>query len=217
MAFAAQTMRKLPIFILVSCSSYEAIDSIRTGLRFLHSELMQDPSAIECCELGVIVFGDDAWQVTKLCPVDAFKPPILDPAPQGGSTLGAAFSTLRAAISRDVKAKTGTFAGDFRPIVFVITDSDPRDDWRSALTNLKTLDSRMPQIALLVCGSDVTQPFVNAVRQDVTVLEMREMTPDTFTDAFKQLFRYGGLDADAEQRARSRCVFQFYNVPNSSF
>lgn len=183
----ADTIRKLPVFLLVSCScsDYAAIEAYRSGIRSLRTELMGDPSAIEHCELGLILFGDDAWQATKLCPLEAFTTPILDPAPKGGSTLGAALSILRAAITREVKPKTGSVAGDFQPLVFVFTDSDPCDDWRSALTNLKTLGTRMPEIVLIACGSNVTQSFMTAVSQDMTVFVMKEMTPD----AFKQFFR----------------------------
>lgn len=182
----ALVMRKIPVFALVSCSSHSGIAAIGSALRSLHWELMEDPSAKVHCELGVIVYGDDAWQVTRLCPLKDFKPPILDPAPKGGSTLGAALSILRSAIVRDVKPKTDSLAGDFCPLVVVFTDSDPCDDWREALTKLKTLGTRMPKFVLIACGANVTQSFSQAVSQDMPVLVMKEMTPD----AFKLFFRW---------------------------
>ena len=184
--------QKLYVFILVGCSyrsysdytNYTTIEALRSGMCAFRDELMQDPKAVECCELGIISFTDDAWQAAKLCPLSDFVPPIFDPAPRGGSALSAAFSILRASIARDVKPKTNSFAGDFRPLVFVFTDSDPCDDWRDGLANLKNLLTRMPRIILIVCGPMITSDFLEAAGQEMTVIVMKEMSPDDFAPLF---------------------------------
>ena len=62
-------MRRLQICILVDCSAGmagDSIESVKAGIRSLHSELMNDPSAIESAYLSVITFDSNARQVVPL-------------------------------------------------------------------------------------------------------------------------------------------------------
>ena len=44
----------------------DSIESVKAGIRSLHSELMNDPSAIESAYLSVITFDSNARQVVPL-------------------------------------------------------------------------------------------------------------------------------------------------------
>ena len=72
------SVRRLPVYILADCSGSmngAPIESVKSGIRSLHSELMGDPSAVECAYLSVITFDANAQQVVPLTELCSFNPP----------------------------------------------------------------------------------------------------------------------------------------------
>src|SRR5262245_66075884 len=102
------SVRRLPVYILADCSGSMAgdpIESVKSGIRTLHSELMGDPSAVESAYLSVITFDSSARQVVPLTELAAFNPPDLT---AGGTTaLGGALKTLMSCIDTEVSTTTG--------------------------------------------------------------------------------------------------------------
>ena len=80
----AHSMRRLPIYLLVDCSgsmSGDPIESVKQGIRVLHSTLMGDPSAVESAYLSVITFDSGARQLAPLTEIAQFNPPDLHANP----------------------------------------------------------------------------------------------------------------------------------------
>lgn len=135
-------MRRLPVYLLVDTSGSmmgEPIESVRSGLSLLVSALRQDPYALETAYLSVITFDTQAQQVTPLTDLMSFQLPTIE---AGGLTaMGGALSLLADCINREVNKGSVEQKGDWKPVVFLLTDGMPTDDLQagiSALKNVKT-------------------------------------------------------------------------------
>ncbi|MDR2261604.1 MAG: VWA domain-containing protein [Azoarcus sp.] len=122
-------MRRLPIYLLIDVSESMAGENLRLmqdGLEQLVRTLRGDPYALETAYLSIICFAGKARTLTPLVELVQFYPPQL---PLGsGTSLGAAMNHLMDEIERNVRRTTAEVKGDWRPIVFVMTDGKPTDD-----------------------------------------------------------------------------------------
>jgi uncharacterized protein YegL len=122
------SIRRLPVYILADCSGSmngNPIESVKSGIRALHSELMGDPSAVESTYLSVITFDSNAQQIVPLTELSQFNTPDLR---AGGTTaFGAALKLLNDAINSEVHKNTPEQKGDWKPLIFIFTDGEPTD------------------------------------------------------------------------------------------
>jgi len=155
--------RYLPVYLLLDTSgSMEGapIESVRQGLEMFQREVNSDPFAHQVVKVGVITFADDARFVTGgLVPISKFQPPALEA--KGGTRLDLAFQVLLESIDRDVaKPVMGGQKGDWKPVVFVLTDGRPTAEWRparDAVINRPTGQIRPSVIVAVGCGPDVDE------------------------------------------------------------
>jgi uncharacterized protein YegL len=127
-------MRRLPVFFLLDVSESMVGDNLRQlqeGLDRLVSKLRTDPHALETVYLSTIVFAGKARTLTPLTELAMFYPPRL---PAGsGTSLGVALEHLMNEIDRGVTKTTPQRKGDWRPVVYLMTDGKPTDDVSEAL------------------------------------------------------------------------------------
>ncbi|MDR1486425.1 MAG: VWA domain-containing protein [Deltaproteobacteria bacterium] len=122
-------MRKLPVYLLIDVSGSmhgEPIEAVKNGIQMLHSSLRSIPQALEVAYLSVITFADSAKQIIPLTEVAGFKPPTLKAS--GQTCLGAALLEVANAAKREVKKSTPEEKGDWKPLVFIMTDGIPTDN-----------------------------------------------------------------------------------------
>lgn len=133
-------MRRLPVYLLVDTSGSmmgEPIESVRSGLSLLVSALRQDPYALETAYLSVITFDSSAQQVTPLTDLMSFQLPSIE---AGGLTaMGEALSLLADCIKREVNRGSAEVKGDWKPVVFLLTDGMPTDDLQAGISALKSV------------------------------------------------------------------------------
>jgi uncharacterized protein YegL len=132
------SLRRLPVYLLLDCSGSmagEPIEACRMGVRALLSDLKSDPQALENVWLNIITFSSDAKEAVPLTEIGAFQEPNIN---AGGTTsLGKALTLLGKSVDRDVRKSSASQKGDYKPMVFIMTDGAPTDSWESAADALK--------------------------------------------------------------------------------
>ena len=131
-------MRRLPVYLLLDTSGSmygEPIEAVKNGVQTLVSSLRQDPYALETAYLSVITFESSAQQITPLTELSAFQQPNLS---AGGCTaMGEALALLAQKVDTEVTKTTNDQKGDWRPLVFILTDGEPTDDLNKGLAEFK--------------------------------------------------------------------------------
>lgn len=176
--------RRLPVYLLLDTSESmldEGIDALQRGLSTLMMDLHGDPHALETVWMSVITFADRAEQVVPLTEMGLVRIPPLRCRP--GTSLGAALSLLQECIAREVRTHSAGVKGDWKPMVFLLTDGTPTDDWEPAAARLKAATGARPMNLIAIgCGDDV-DPFV-LMQLSGNVLMMRD-NPESFRSLFQ--------------------------------
>lgn len=175
-------MRRLPIYLLIDTSESmvgPAIESVRNGLSAMLSALRKNPYALEMGAIGVITFGGKAQRATPLTEVYSFQQPELDIKP--GTTLGAAIAILDQAIQTEIVKTTPEQKGDYKPLVFIVTDGQPTDEWRAAFERFKR-NHRSVIVYAIGCGDDVDFSILKELTDQT--YSMEQMDAETFAKLF---------------------------------
>jgi uncharacterized protein YegL len=175
-------LRRLPVYLLLDCSasmSGEAIEATRNGVKFLIADLKTDPQALETAYLSVITFSSSAQQVCPLTELMAFQEPTLEA--RGATALGEALKVLEQCIDTEVRKSTPTQKGDWKPLVFLMTDGQPTDSWESAADALK--QKRLSNIIACAAGPGADETLLKRITEMVVVLN--NVQPDTLKTFFK--------------------------------
>jgi uncharacterized protein YegL len=159
----------------------DPIEAVKNGLRMLHANLLGDPSAVESAFLSVITFSSTADQLIPLTEVSAFEPPELTAA--GTTALGHALRILCDCLRREVRSNSAESKGDWMPLVFILTDGAPTDNWVPWAERIRQAQPPLANIVAVACGADADPAPLHAVTD--TVLLMREMSADSFRQFFK--------------------------------
>lgn len=176
--------RRLPVYLLIDCSESMiggGIEAVLAGITAMLAKLRTDPHALDTVHLSVITFDAEARVVVPMTPLLDFQEPALTIRP--GTSLGAALKLLADRIQSEVRKTSHDTKGDYRPLVLLLTDGQPSDDWKAALSRIGVqVKPRPANIYAIGCGTDVDYSVLQSI-SDV-VLRMEDMGADSFGKLF---------------------------------
>jgi uncharacterized protein YegL len=159
----------------------EAIEEVARGVQTMVQALHDDPLAIETAHISVITFSRNAVQAVPLTEVLDFQPPKL--SVRTGTSLGAALQLLTRCLQRDIQRVSETCKGDYKPIVILLTDGQPTDDWEAAADAIKSpATPSIANIYAIACGPDADTDVLRHITD--IVLQMKEMTRESWRNLF---------------------------------
>jgi len=169
----AQRSRRLPVYILADRSgsmSGEPIVAVNQGLMFLKNDLENEPRAVESIWISVISFGGRATVDVPLTDLLSFIPPTLNA--EGSTPLGEALRLLNQAIDHDIILGSGQHTGDYKPLVFLFTDGEPTDEWRTPAQEVKQrTQAKTANIIAIGCGPNVNVSMLKEITESVMLME----------------------------------------------
>ncbi|MFM2375629.1 MAG: hypothetical protein RLZZ165_726 [Bacteroidota bacterium] len=154
-------MRKLPVYLLLDTSGSmygEPIEAVKNGVQTLVAALRQDPYALETAYLSVITFDTGARQLVPLTELASFQMPNIQA--QGQTCMGEALKLLSQKVDSEVQRTTAEVKGDWKPIVFLMTDGTPTDDLAAGLSAI-----RSKKFGMIVACAAGTNAAVDSLRQ----------------------------------------------------
>lgn len=165
-------MRRLPIFFVLDCSESmigENLKKLNDGLQMIISDLKRDPHALETVYISVIAFAGVAKTIAPLVEVVSFYPPRL---PLGGGTnLGGALDELASQIDRNVIKTTADRKGDWKPIVYLLTDGRPTDDYTAAVKRWKEQHAKKANLIAIGLGLSADLNILRQLTDNVLLFE----------------------------------------------
>lgn len=189
-------MRKFPVYIVVDISESmagEALTTLEQGMRAIVSDLMTDPQALETVWVSVIGFAGRPRTLAPMTALDEFVPPHLPVG--GGTALGAALVHLMDAIDHDVRHGTPERKGDWRPLVFLLTDGVPTDNPASAIARWqRDYGDRISLVAVSI-GGGADRRVLDSIAEDVIALD------DTIDGSFKRFIAWITNSVKASSRS----------------
>ncbi len=183
-------MRRLPVYLLLDTSGSmygEPIEAVKNGMQVLVSTLRQDPYALETAYLSVITFNSTAQQVSTLTELSAFQQPNLDA--NGCTALGEALSLLAQKVDQEVTKTTAEVKGDWKPLVFIMTDGEPTDDLNKGLADFKK--RKFGMVVACAAGQGANTDTLKKITESVVQLD----TADSAT--IKSFFKWVSASVSA--------------------
>lgn len=166
-------MRRLPVYMLLDTSGSmlgEPMESVKSGIQAMLGGLRQDPHALESLHLSIITFNNEVKVVLPLTSLETLQMPEIE-KPYGGTNLGAALELLYERVGKEVRRSSGEEKGDWKPILFIMTDGSPSDTmvYKNAIPRVKSLG--FATIVACAAGPKAKKDDLSPLADHVVTLE----------------------------------------------
>lgn len=165
-------MRRLPVYFLLDVSESmvgENHRKLQDGMELIVRSLRQDPHALDTVYLSVIAFAGKVKTIAPLVELVSFYPPKL---PLGsGTSLGDALFHLMSEIDRNTIRTTIEQKGDWKPVVFLLTDGKPTDNYAPAIRRWKEGYEKKASLVAVALGRFADVSILKELTKNVLILE----------------------------------------------
>lgn len=183
-------MRRLPVYLLLDTSGSmygEPIEAVKNGVQVLVSTLRQDPYALETAYLSIITFDSKAQQIAPLTELSVFQMPNIEA--NGCTALGEALTLLANRVDSEVTKTTAEVKGDWKPLVFIMTDGEPTDDLNKGLAEFRK--RKFGMVVACAAGQGANTNTLKQITESVVQLD----TADSAT--IKSFFKWVSASVSA--------------------
>lgn len=122
--------RRLPVYLLLDTSGSmrgEPISAVNVGLQSLAATLRQDPHALDSVYVSIVTFDMEVKEVLPLTALENLIVPTITTPSSGATMMGAGLAFICDKVKREVRKTTEDAKGDWRPLLFLMTDGKPSD------------------------------------------------------------------------------------------
>jgi uncharacterized protein YegL len=163
-------MRRLPVFFLIDVSESmvgDPIINVNRGIDQITSNLKSNPMALETAYISIIIFAGKARLISPLTELLQFTPPNLNIG--GGTALGRGLNFLMDEMEKQIWKTTHDRKGDWKPIVFLITDGAPTDNVTSAVTRWNEEFKTKANLVAVSIGDQADTAVLQKITEHVVV------------------------------------------------
>ena len=161
--------RRLPIYLLLDTSGSmhgEPITAVQNGVQMVMSALQNDPQALETAYISIITFESEVKQLIPLTELSQFNPPQLSAG--GCTSMGEALKFVSKSADKEIMKNTPDTKGDWKPMVFIMTDGVPTDDSDSGLEVFKA--RKWGMVVACAAGGDADEKLLQQITENVVKL-----------------------------------------------
>jgi uncharacterized protein YegL len=191
-------MRRLPVYFVLDTSGSmrgERIEAVKNGLQVLISTLRQDPFALESVCISIITFDREVKQLLPLTDLESLVLPEITVPESSPTNMGAALMQLLENMNKEIIKGTPEQKGDWRPLLFLMTDGKPSDLalYREAIPKMK--ERNFAGIIACAAGAEAKDSFLKELTDTVVHLD----TADSST--LKSFFNWVSASIGAGNRS----------------
>lgn len=201
-------MRRLPVYLLLDTSGSmygEPIQALNNALSGMMNTLRSDPQALDSLWISIITFDREVKEIVPLTELENFQLPEITCPQSGPTNLGEALLLLCEKVKVEVKKGNERQKGDWKPLLFIMTDGSPSDlaAFREAVPKVKA--QNFGAIVACAAGSKAKDEFLKEITDNVVHLD----TADSLT--LKQFFKW--VSDTIEQGSKSQGTGEEVELP----
>lgn len=179
--------RRLPVYLLIDSSGSmkgEPIHAVNVGISAMLTALRQDPYALESVYLSLITFDSEIKEILPLTPLESAQISEIELPKSGATHMGEALEFVAEKVKNDIVKSTENAKGDFRPMLFIMTDGSPSDllVFKNSIPKIKSSD--FAEIIACAAGPKAKPEFLKQITNNVVVLDNME------SSAFSHFFKW---------------------------